>query len=71
MGLTNQETNDWKYIRRPYTPDKPAELYNLKDDLGETRNVAEQNADVVARIDAYLKKARTESADWPVPPKKK
>jgi arylsulfatase A-like enzyme len=62
---------DWKYIRRPYAKDRPAELYNLKDDLGETKNVAGQHEDVVARMEAYLKEARTESKDWPVPPKKK
>jgi len=62
---------DWKYICRPYAKDRPAELYNLKDDLGETRNVAGQHEDVVARMEAYLKEARTESKDWPVPPKTK
>jgi arylsulfatase A-like enzyme len=59
---------DWKYIRRPYAPDRPPELYHLKDDLGETKNVAVQHVDVVAQMEAYLKEARTASADWPVPP---
>jgi arylsulfatase A-like enzyme len=62
---------DWKYIRRPYAKDSPPELYKLKDDLGETKNVAAQHADEVAKMEAYLKGARTESEDWPVPPKKK
>ena len=62
---------DWKYIRRPYAKDQVPELYHLTDDLGETKNVAAQHADVVAEIEEYLKKARTESEDWPVPPKKK
>jgi arylsulfatase A-like enzyme len=62
---------DWKYIRRPYAKDKPPELYDLKSDLGETKNVAAENAAVVAKFEAYLKEARTESKDWPVPPPKK
>jgi arylsulfatase A-like enzyme len=62
---------DWKYIRHPYAQDQPPELYNLKDDLGETKNVVEQHPDVAARIEEYLKAARTESKEWPVPPPKK
>jgi len=62
---------DWKDIRRPYAKDRAAELYNLKDDLGEAKNVAAQHADVVAKLEAYLKEARTESKEWPVPPVKK
>jgi arylsulfatase A-like enzyme len=62
---------DWKYIRRPYAKERPPELYNLKEDLGEAKNIADQHADVVAKIEAYLKEARTESKEWPVPPKKK
>jgi arylsulfatase A-like enzyme len=62
---------DWKYIRRPYAKDRPPELYNLKDDLGETMNVTAQHPEVVAKMEAYLKGARTDSENWPVPPKKK
>jgi hypothetical protein len=47
-------------------PGKPLELYNLKDDIGETKNVAEAYPDVVAKIEAHMKAARTESTDWPV-----
>jgi len=62
---------DWKYIRRPYTKDRTPELYNLKEDLGESKNVAEKHPDVVAKLEAYLKDARTESRDYPLPPKTK
>ena len=41
------------------------ELYDLDTDIGETRNVAAQHQDVVARIEAYLATARTPSKDWP------
>ena len=55
---------DWKAVR-PAT-DTPPELYDLTTDLGETKNVANQHPEIVARIEEYLKSARTESADWPI-----
>ncbi len=61
---------DWKYIRRPYSKNPAPELYNLKTDPGETQNLAGEQKAIVAKIEAYLKTARTESKDWPVPPKK-
>jgi arylsulfatase A-like enzyme len=59
---------DWKAVRPQ--AGKPLELYNLKTDLGETENVAEKNPEVVAKIEAYLKTARTESEYWPIKPAK-
>jgi len=44
----------------------PLELYNLKTDCGEKQNVAGQNPEVVAKIEDYLKTARTESEHWPI-----
>jgi arylsulfatase A-like enzyme len=43
----------------------PLELYDLDADLGETRDLAAANPDVIAQIGAYLKTARTESGRWP------
>ena len=57
-------TGDWKAVRAQ--ADKPLELYNLKTDLAEKNDVAKQNPTVVAKFEAYLKAARTESADWPI-----
>jgi arylsulfatase A-like enzyme len=57
---------DWKAVR--LRPGGPVELYDLKTDIGETRDVAAAHPDVVARIEAYLKNARTESPDFPVRP---
>jgi arylsulfatase A-like enzyme len=42
------------------------ELYNLDQDIGEEHNVAASNPEVVARIESYLKTARSESSDWPI-----
>jgi arylsulfatase A-like enzyme len=62
---------DWKYIRRPAAKDSPPVLYDLKDDLGETTDGADKHPDVTAKIESYLKGARTPSPDWPAPGEKK
>ena len=48
---------DWKALR--LKPGAPLELYNLRQDLGESKNVAAANPEVVSRIEAILKSART------------
>ena len=47
---------DWKAVR----PQQGGalELYNLKEDAGEKKNVVGQNPAVLARIDEFLKRAR-------------
>jgi arylsulfatase A-like enzyme len=47
-------------------PDGPLELYNLEDDLGEQNNIAAHHPKVIAKIQAYLKTARTETPNWPM-----
>lgn len=49
---------DWKVIRP--APDAAVELYNLKEDIGETRNLAAEKPDVLARYEPILTSARTE-----------
>jgi arylsulfatase A-like enzyme len=53
----------WKAIR--LKPGAPLELYDLRHDPREEHDVASTHANVVARIDTYLKTARTESEQWP------
>jgi len=53
----------WKAVR--VAKDKPLELYDLGADVGEQHDVAGQQPAVVAKIEAYLKTARVESARWP------
>jgi arylsulfatase A-like enzyme len=55
---------DWKAIRKG--PGLALELYNLKSDPAENRDVAAHHPDVVSKLDALLAGARTESRDWPV-----
>jgi arylsulfatase A-like enzyme len=64
-------SGDWKSVRSQ--AGEPLELYNLSTDLGEKTNVAAKNPDVVARMEKYLKTARTASDQWPIkkaPPEK-
>jgi arylsulfatase A-like enzyme len=60
---------NWKALRTKLGA--PLELYDLTTDIGETSNVAGQHPDLVAKIEAYLKTARTESKQWPLQPAKK
>jgi arylsulfatase A-like enzyme len=57
-------SGDWKVVRPQ--ADEPLELYDLKTDLGEQTNVATNHPAVVARLEAYLKTARTDSPQWPI-----
>jgi arylsulfatase A-like enzyme len=59
-------TGDWKAVR--LAPGQPLELYDLQVDTGETENIAAQHPEIIARIEAYLSAARTNSDHWPVPP---
>ena len=55
---------DWKAVR--LSKDSPLELYNLRTDPTESQDVAATQPAVVAKIESYLKTARTESAEWPI-----
>jgi arylsulfatase A-like enzyme len=55
---------DWKGYRPRLN--SAWELYNLKDDPGETNNVADKNPGVIARMEKLLQKAHTDSSRWPL-----
>jgi arylsulfatase A-like enzyme len=63
---------DWKGVRLNVAknPDGPIELYNLKTDIGEQRDLATEgteNTEVIEKIKEILKAARTPSEHWPIP----
>lgn len=49
---------DWKTVIP--RPGAPLELYNLAEDIGESKDVSGANPEIVTRITEYLKTARTE-----------
>lgn len=53
----------WKGIRRG-APDAPVVLYDLRHDIAEQNDVAEQHPDVAETIGSYLQTARTPLPDW-------
>ena len=57
----------WKAVRNRWA--RSLELYDLSADPGEKQDVAGEHPGVIARIEAYLKTARTESENWPTPKK--
>lgn len=58
---------DWKGVRLNVkkNPGGPIELYNLKSDPGETRDLAEKHPDIVEQISAHMKEAHTPSEVFP------
>jgi len=54
---------NWKALRT--RPGRPVQLFDLTVDPAEEHDVATSQADLVARIETYLKTARTESPYWP------
>lgn len=56
---------DWKAVR---PAGKKLELFDLKTDLAEKNDVADQHPEVVQRFEKYLESARTESEWWPRQP---
>jgi len=59
---------DWKAIRLKVrgNPDAPINLYNLKTDIGETKNIAADHPDVVKRITPLFRSAHTPSENFPL-----
>lgn len=55
---------DWKAVRNG--PGKAIELYDLATDSGETRDLAGEKPDVVARADELLRTARVDNPNWPI-----
>jgi arylsulfatase A-like enzyme len=60
---------NWKALR--LAPGQALELYDVAKDPGEKDNVAAANPEVVAKIDEYLRTARTDSKEFPITPAKK
>ena len=55
---------DWKAVRMRV--DRDIELYNLADDIGEQRDVAASNPDIIAMVTDIMMNGRTESELFPL-----
>ena len=55
---------DWKAVR--LGTKKPVELYDLKSDLAESKDVAAAHPEVVKQAEALFTSARTDSPDFPI-----
>jgi arylsulfatase A-like enzyme len=56
---------DWKAVRP--SQGGPVELYNLADDLAESKDLAAEYPDLVAKAVGMMNAARTPHPDWPDP----
>jgi arylsulfatase A-like enzyme len=61
-------TGDWKAVRLNVweNPNGPLELYNLKSDLPESKNLAESHPDIVVELDSLMKAAHLPDPNWPL-----
>jgi arylsulfatase A-like enzyme len=76
-GQASLRLGDWKLVRqnligRPKAKGKKVEpmtleLYNLKDDIAETKNVAAQHPDIIAKMQKIMREQHTPSTEFPFP----
>ena len=59
---------DWKVVS--VKKNMPLELYNIKEDVSESLDLAEQYPDMVVEFERQMEQARTPSPNWPLPGEK-
>ena len=68
-GQQSIRVGDWKAIRQNMTRGNlTVELYNIREDIGETRNLAEQHPDIVQRLTAMMDEQHVPSELFPLKP---
>jgi arylsulfatase A-like enzyme len=55
---------DWKAVRNG--PSKPIELYLLKNDPGESKNLAKKEPEIAAKAEALMRDAHVDDPNWPM-----
>ncbi len=63
-GQQGVRMGDWKAVR--LKPARKIQLFNLKTDLGEQNDVADQHPEILAKIETILREGRTESEVFPL-----
>lgn len=56
---------DWKVVS--VQKDAPLELYNIKEDMTESNNLADKYPEMVAAFEAEMARMRVPSPNWPQP----
>lgn len=66
-GKTAARMGNWKAVKLNIdkTPQGETELYDLSTDIGETRNVASSNPEIVKKMEEIMKQAHSESDIFP------
>lgn len=68
-GQQSIRVNQWKAIRQDMGKGNlQVELYNIANDISESKNVAEQHPELVAELTSKMEMVRTPSADFPLTP---
>ncbi|HEX7262064.1 MAG TPA: arylsulfatase, partial [Luteolibacter sp.] len=60
---------DWKAVKNG--PNAAIELYDLSTDPSESRNLAAEKPEIVAKADEWMKRSRVDDPNWPMQPKAK
>ncbi|MBN2594056.1 MAG: hypothetical protein JXA81_11155, partial [Sedimentisphaerales bacterium] len=56
---------NWKGLR--LKPDRKTELYDLENDIAESKDLADENPEIVAKVAEIFRTGRTESEVFPLP----
>jgi uncharacterized sulfatase len=65
-GGFHQAVRSGRYKGVRHAAAGPLELYDLESDLGESRNMAHERPEVVARLREVLESSRTADPEWPI-----
>lgn len=56
---------DWKAVS--VKPNQPLELYNIKEDITESNNLADKYPEILKALDEEMKVQHHPSENWPLP----
>jgi arylsulfatase A-like enzyme len=68
VSLQAVRWGDWKAVRNG--PSKPIEIYDLKTDAAESKNLAAEKPELVAKAESLMKAAHEDDPNWPMRDKK-
>jgi arylsulfatase len=68
-GQQTIRVGNWKAVRQNmFKGNLEVELYNLANDVSESRNIASEHPDVVAKLTEMMSTVRTASTEFPLVP---